>query len=192
MFLDDLKARDPVAWFAITRTLPLEGGLVDNATDPGGVTDRGVSMRFALAEIGLHPDELPLFDIDHDGHVDRWDITVLTPDEAAAIYDTTFWQRYGYGRLTPQLVAWKVFDICVNTGPKRAATLLQESVGDLGHAVKVDGTLGQGTLAAVKACSSLPLISALRLRQAAFYRDLVARQPKLKTFLTGWLNRAGA
>lgn len=192
MTLADIQARDPVAAFAIARTLPLEGGFVDDPADPGGVTDRGVSLRFALAEIGAHPDELALFDIDHNGRLDRWDISALTADEAAAIYDVTVWQRYGYGRLQPALVAWKVFDICVNTGPARAATILQQALGDLGHPVAVDGQLGPGTVAATLACANLPLISAVRTRQRQFYEGLAAAKPALQRFLDGWRNRAAA
>lgn len=192
MTLDDINGRDPVAAFAIARTLPLEGGFVDDRADPGGVTDWGVSLRFALAEVGAHPDELALFDVDHNGHVDRWDVAALTRDEAAAVYYSTFWQRYAYGRLQPDMVAWKVFDICVNTGPTRAAIILQEALGDLGHPVTVDGQLGPGTVAATLACRALPLISALRSRQGQFYSGLAIQKPELQRFLSGWLNRASA
>jgi lysozyme family protein len=99
MTLATVRAIDPVAAWAIARTLPLEGGLVDNPHDPGGVTDHGVSLRWALAEIAAHPDEIALFDIDHDGVVDAADIRGLTPTTAADIYFTAWWKPGWYGRL---------------------------------------------------------------------------------------------
>lgn len=192
MTLDDLKARDPVAALAIPRTEQLEGGLVDNRADPGGVTNRGISLAFALAEIKAHPTEIAILDIDHDGRVDALDIAGLTTDEATTIYYETVWLRYGYGRLQPADVAWKAFDICVNTGPKRSALILQEALGYVGHPVAVDGDLGPGTVAAVLACQNAPLLSAMRIRQATFYKSLVAANPKLATFAKGWAARAAA
>lgn len=190
MFLDALKAGDAVAWQAITRTLPLEGKFVNDAADPGGATNRGVSLRFALAEISAHPDERALFDVDHDGDVDWHDIAQLTDDQAAAVYHQCVWTRYGYARLVPALVAWKAFDICVNTGPRRAALILQQGLCDVGVTVGVDGVIGPGTVAAVRDAINLPLLSAMRVRQAAFYRDLAASKPELQRFLNGWISRA--
>jgi lysozyme family protein len=193
MFLTDLEAGDPGAWRAITRTLPLEGRrFVNDPADPGGATDRGVSLRFALAEVAAHPNELAIFDLDHDGDVDWHDIAALGDDQAAAVYHQCVWTRYGYGRLIPWLVAWKAFDLCVNTGPRRAALVLQQALGDIGLVVACDGKLGPGTVAATRQAIDLPLLSAMRARQAQFYRDLVAAKPQLQRFAAGWAARAAA
>jgi lysozyme family protein len=192
MFLDDLRQREPAAAWAIARTLPLEGGWVNDPADPGGATDRGVSLRFALQEIAAHPDERALFDVDHDGDVDWHDIAGLTDDAAAAVYYPCVWRRYGYGSLSATLVAWKAFDICVNTGPRRAAMVLQQALASLGHAVAVDGVLGPATFAAANARIDTQLLVAMRIEQAAFYRGLAAAKPEMGRFLAGWLNRAAA
>jgi lysozyme family protein len=198
MTLATVRAIDPVAAWAIARTLPLEGGLVDNPHDPGGVTAHGVSLRWALQEIAAHPVEIALFDVDHDGVVDGRDIRGLTPDQAADIYFTAWWQPGWYGRLSPAQVAWKCFDIAVNTGPKRAATILQKALARFQAKVVADGSVGPATLAAAAAVTAkaadegLSLLNAIREEQAAFYRSLVAAKPGLGVFLKGWLNRAAA
>jgi lysozyme family protein len=194
--LATISAIDPLAAFAIGRTLPLEGGLVNAAGDPGSITDHGISLRFALAQAALDPAELPLFDIDHDGHVTGSDIAGLTTAEASEIYDRCFWAPGFYAKLTPALLAWKCFDIAVNTGPKRSAMILQAALRSLGVAVRADGVVGAVTIAAVAAEAAKDqggaLLAAIRREQAEFYRSLVSQKPALKVFLKGWLNRAAA
>lgn len=195
MSLEALQ-RDPTAAWAISRTIRLEGGLEDDPSDPGGITDHGVSLRQALAEVGVHPDLLPVLDIDHDGHVTAADIRQLTTGAAAQFYYETFWAPEPYGRLLPAMVAWKVFDIAVNTGPKRAATILQQALNACTQNVGIDGDLGPQTIAAVRrlatAGASDRLLRSIRSCQAGFYRGLAAQEPKLQRFLKGWLNRAAA
>lgn len=196
MSLASIRQRDPVAAFAIARTLPLEGGYVDDAADPGGATNRGVSLRFALAEVRLDPALVKLFDVDHDGHVDRDDIAALTADQAADIYFECDWLPGWYGKLAPQMVAWKLFDVGVNAGPKRAATTLQRALVGLGARIDIDASVGPATIKAVQAAvqsdAGASLLGELRAVQAVFYRNLVATQPSLGKFLKGWLRRAAA
>jgi lysozyme family protein len=196
MSLASIRQRDPVAAWAIARTLPLEGGLADNPQDPGGVTAFGVSLRYALAAVKMTPRAARFFDIDRDGDVDRADIAGLTADAAADIYDELWWRPGWYGRLTPARVAWKAFDIAVNTGPKRAAILLQSALCRIGSSMPIDGDVGPITIDAVQAQARADdgeaLMGSLRAEQAGFYRRLAAHAPKLKPFLAGWLNRAAA
>lgn len=196
MSLATIRATDPLAAFAIARTLPLEGGLVDAAGDNGGVTDHGVSLRFALAEVAADPSELALFDTDHDGRVTAADIRGLTTDEAADIFARCFWAPGFYAKLPTPLLSWKCFDIAVNTGPNRSALILQTALKALGVPVQADGVVGAITLAAVSAEAARDqggaLLASIRREQADFYRNLVLKKPALKPFLKGWLNRAAA
>lgn len=196
MTLASIEQEDPKAAYVIGRTLPLEGGFVDDPADPGGETNRGVSLRWALAEIEAHPETVRMFDIDHDGHVDRKDIVGLTQDEAADIYYTSWWRPGWYAGLVPALIAWKCFDIAVNTGPKRAALILQKALAGCGHPVAIDAVIGPATVLAVKDENAndggAHLLHLLRLGQADFYSRLVVKQPKLRRFLDGWLARARA
>lgn len=196
MSLDDLS-RDPTAAWAISRTIKLEGGWVDNPADPGGATNYGVSLRFALQEAQVHPDIAKLIDVDHDGHVTPADIRQMTQDQAAAIYYEAIWKPGPYARLIPPVfVAWKVFDIAVNTGPKRAGLILQDALTVRGHALIHDGVIGEATIRQVQVevqrDGGAGLLSQLRTCQAAFYQGLAAAHPKMQVFLHGWLRRASA
>ena len=196
MSLADIRLHDPKAAFAIARTLGLEGGLAESSGDPGGETNYGVSLRYALAEAGLHPETVRFFDIDHDGHVTRKDIVGLTADDAAVVYWQCWWLPGWYANLQPDLVAWKAFDIAVNTGPNRAALLLQKALVALGAQVAVDSVVGPRTVLAVQAEAARDqggrLLEKVRQLQALFYSGLVAREPALRRFLDGWLRRAAA
>lgn len=196
MTLASIAAHDRLAAFAIARTLPLEGGFVDDPADPGGATNRGVSLRFALSEIGADPSLIGMFDLDHNGRVDRGDISNLTADQAADIYYRCDWQHAWYGKLEPDLVAWKCFDISVNTGPKRAALTLQKALATAGDYIFPDASVGPLTIAAVERQyvkdGGHGLLQALRAEQAHFYSRLVAKTPEFRRFLDGWMKRAAA
>ena len=159
-----------------------EGGFVDDPDDPGQATRFGISLRL-LKQVGD--------DIDGDGDVDADDIRALTREDAAVRYKEWFWDRYDYGRFELKIAA-KVFDLAVNTGPKQAHIILQRSVRAVlqGHPLIEDGILGPLSYAAVVACDSTRLLTAMRSEAAGFYRTLVASDPGRGKYLTGWLNRA--
>lgn len=196
MSLQSLAVRDPLAAWAIQRTLAFEGGFADNPRDPGGATNHGVSLRYALQSIQAEPELVRFFDVDHDGDVDRADIAGLSLSQAVDIYYRLWWQRGPYGELRPQIIAWKTFDVSVNCGPKRAAILLQKALNAAGRPVAIDAAIGPKTIAAVLAAHQSDggglLIACLRKAQADFYRSLIAREPKLAAFERGWMRRAAA
>lgn len=163
---------------AIPTILRHEGGYVNNAADPGGATNYGVSLRWLKGQ-GLAGD------IDHDGDVDINDIKAMTVTEATAIYRQFWWDKYLYGNIVAQMVATKVFDMSVNLGPPRAHKMVQQIIG-----VNQDGILGPKSFQEINAASNLSLLTRLQEIQATFYRSLVASNPARQQFLAGWLNRA--
>jgi lysozyme family protein len=193
--LASVTAQDPLAGFCIAKTLPLEGGFVDAPDDSGGPTKYGVSLRWALLAVKASPTLALTLDHDHSGHVDHRDIQGLTQDEAADAYFEGFWLGGWYERLAPEIIAWKAFDIAVNTGPKRSALILQNALCSVGRAVSVDAQVGPQTVGAVAAERAFDngarLLAAMRVQQAKFYRRIVSLSDgKLDKFLAGWLKRA--
>jgi len=194
MSLSSITARDPVAGWSIARTIKIEGGLTEDPRDGGGVTNYGVSLRWALRQLRADPSQARWLDIDHDGHVDRRDIEGLTVDEAADIYFADWWLTGWFDQAVPVIMAWKCFDVAVNTGPKRSAIILQKALVVVGERVGVDAIVGPLTIAAVAAQngrdSGVALLGAVRAGQAAFYRRLAVLEPRLSDYLKGWLIRA--
>lgn len=199
-----------------------EGGLADNAADPGGITKYGVSLRWvqdlarqareecrrlARACDGCSARTTPQcgyysLDLDMDGDLDADDIRACTKAQAAALFKKHFWDKLDCRNL-PLPLAVILYDGAVNMGPARAVRQLQQAMNTTGDAqldhytpIAEDGIMGprSGELAEALREAGLEFFVArrsLRLRDA-FYRDLAARRPSMKIFLTGWRNRVKA
>ena len=116
---------------AISRTLGLEGGYVNNPKDPGGETNFGITwpvLRQAIA-LGIVPAGTT--------------IANLTQELAAAIYHVLFWQRVNADEMIDPL-QFQALDFAVNSGIGVAVRKLQLAAG-----VADDGHWGPVTKAAV-------------------------------------------
>lgn len=153
---------------ALTDVLVLEGGKVDDPNDPGGRTNRGVTQR--VYDAWRRNRKLPVRDV--------W---LITASEVADIYRQQYWLKI-QGDSLPDGVDLAVFDGAVNSGPARSVMWLQAALGS----VKVDGVLGEATLAAVRAHPDHDaLISEICALRMKFLRAL-------KTFARfgkGWTRR---
>ncbi len=181
-----------------------EGGYVNDPADSGGETNYGISLRYL--------ERLPLWigDVNQDGQIDGADIRALSRDKAIALYQRE-WSAAKYHTLEHTLLdgnpnsmnqaatgwslAAKIFDIRVNTGPTRAAKILQAGLNAAASAnqLQVDGIIGRKTRAASRywwAHRPGEVLAAVRATQVAFYRDIATGQRR--KFLNGWLRRAMA
>ena len=171
-----------------------EGGLVNDAADRGGITNFGISLRFAAGEAKLDADIRRALDMDMDGDVDAADIRKLTPEAAATVYRRAFWDRLHCG-LLPVGVDAAVFDQGVNGGCVSAVRLLQRAINRLlPGAISADGFMGKETIGAagraVTKAGATALLKEYRYVAAARYNQIVAADPSQKKFLNGWLRRA--
>lgn len=167
---------------AVNRLLELEGGLVNDPSDPGGITNYGISLAF-LKENDIY--------VNDDGIIDAQDVKDLTPEKASSIYKAYFWDKYGYSNIHNQMIASKILDMSVNMGPLQAHLLAQRACWALnGLGIPDDdGILGEKTLAEINRWD-IALLPILKSEQANFYRLLVAIKPKRINDLKGWLKRA--
>lgn len=155
---------------ALQKLLLLEGTYVNNASDPGGATKYGISMRF-LENIGQHPTEST--------------IQNLTLDEASALYKKHFWDMGNYSAISNQNVANAVFSFAVNAGPATSHKCLQRCVRAVNGTVLVDdGILGFKTVVIVNSAPAESVLIAFKCFADAYYRSL--NKPD---FIKGWLNR---
>jgi len=149
-------------------TLAYEGGYVDNPKDPGGATNRGVTLGTLSTWLGRK--------------ATKAEVKALTVADVTPIYRRNYWQAVSGDQL-PRGVDLATFDYGVNSGVSRAAKALQKVVG-----VKQDGAIGVSTLASVSTWPSGNLVVQICDSRLAFLRGLTS----WKTFGKGWGTRVGA
>jgi lysozyme family protein len=154
---------------ALPNVLKLEGGKVNHPKDPGGRTNMGVTQRV------------------YDGFRRNRNLPVrsvydIERHEVEAIYRLQYWDKIRGDEL-PAGVDLVVFDGAVNSGPLQSVKWLQAA---LGGGVRIDGVLGEASLAAVKAHPDhdalVAAICAIRLRFLKALRTW-------STFGRGWTAR---
>lgn len=161
----------------------LEKGVSTHAADRGGVTADGISLELL---------KLLDLDVNGDGIISDADIFALSFTQKREIYRKVFWEKYRLEEIEDQDVASRVFSIFVHTSPANAGKIVQKALLANLRNVVVDGILGSKSFAAINSCPAHSLLPAIRMAQAAFYEQLVARDPSQQVFLKGWLNRAYA
>jgi len=150
-------------------TSPTGGGQTTNhPRDPGGYTRLGITLTTLRAHRGDPA-------LTHDA------LDELSLEEIKDIYYCQFWLAARADEL-PRGLDYAVFDCAVNSGPRRAALLLQEALGD---DVRRDGIIGPQTVAAAKAADVKELIREFSARRLAF----LARLPHAAVFGKGWRRR---
>lgn len=150
---------------ALAHVLKHEGGYVNHPSDPGGMTNLGVTKRVWEEWVG-HP-------------VDEKAMRALTPELVAPMYKKKYWDVVR-GDDLPTGVDLCVFDAAVNAGPGRASKFLQQAVG-----VTADGQIGPKTISAVTAKPADEVIAAFCALREAHYRSLNT----FDTFGKGWMRR---
>ena len=148
--------------------LASEGGYVNHPSDPGGMTNLGVTKRVWEEWTGRESNEA--------------EMRALTPELVEPLYKKRFWDACRCDEM-PGGVDYLVFDFAVNAGPGRSAKILQAAVG-----VPADGGIGPVTLAAVKTIPESELVEKFSQAKEDFYRSLNT----FETFGKGWLNRVAA
>jgi len=157
-----------------------EGGFVNDPADPGGATNKGVTLGTFKGCAQRLLNIAPTLDA----------LKALSDDQAGVIYKALYWDPIKGDQISLQPLANIVFDFQVNAG-NRSAKLLQQVLNDLGTTppLQVDGSIGNGTLAALRAIDQKTVYARFKQYRADYYRNLVAQRPALQKFLKGWLNR---
>jgi lysozyme family protein len=144
--------------------LKSEGGYCNNPSDPGGMTNLGVTKRVWEEYTGHAADEK--------------EMRGLTPEKVAPLYEQKYW-RPTYCEVLLRGLSFLVFSMGVNAGPGRAVKLLQQSVGCV-----PDGVVGQRTMALINESDVTNLIAKYSDSRRMYYKSL--NKP---VFEKGWLNR---
>lgn len=153
---------------AFSKVIKSEGGYVNNRHDKGGMTNHGCTAKVWAA-----------FNKRDIATVTEDEMRKLTIDDVKPVYKKNYWDVVKGDDLTDGL-DYSIFDCAVNSGPGRAAILLQKIVG-----VKPDGDIGKITLAAVKKYDTKELINKYNVSRVNFLKSL----DDYKHFGKGWTAR---
>lgn len=155
--------------------LSYEGGYVNDPDDPGGATNRGVTIA-TWKRCG--------YDKDGDGDIDIADLKLITPDDAVnRIMKPYYWDRWQADRIKSQSVANIVVDWVWGSG-KHGITEVQKILG-----VAVDGIVGQQTLAALNSQPPQALFDHIRRARIRFIDNIIKSRPTSAKYRRGWLRR---
>jgi lysozyme family protein len=150
---------------SLALVLKSEGGFVNHPSDPGGMTNLGVTKKVWESWV-KHP-------------VDEAEMRALTPELVAPMYKAQYWDACKCDDL-PRGIDYAVFDSAVNMGASRSAKLLQSTLG-----VAADGIVGPETIGVATNADPDEFLEKFSAAKEQFYRNL----PTFEHFGKGWLRR---
>ena len=145
--------------------LKSEGHFVNHPSDPGGMTNLGVTKKAWEAWV-KHP-------------VDEAEMRSLTPEIVAPFYKAQYWNPCKCDEL-PLGVDYAVFDFAVNAGVGRASKTLQTALG-----TAADGIVGKNTMSLANGCDPDEFLEKFSRLKEQFYRSLQT----FDVFGKGWMRR---
>lgn len=154
--------------------LKMEGGVVDDPADPGGLTNKGITQ--ATYASWRKAKGLP-----------SRPVTSALDTEISAIYWERYWRPAQCEKIQSfglEALAMAHFDCAVNMGVLRAIRTLQAALG-----VTEDGVYGPETEGALLHKGEHATILSYLEERANYYHRLARRRPPLRKFLNGWLAR---
>jgi len=158
--------------------LRFEGGYVDDPTDPGGETNKGITMatfrQCSHALLGIDPTSQNL--------------QALTDAQAGIVYRALYWQKMSGDDFQLQDLADIVCDFYVNAGTN-ATLLLQRILNGMGSHLVEDGAIGPASIQALNSVDQVAVYRQYKQGRINYYQTLGQKFPQ---FLEGWLNRVNA
>lgn len=155
----------------VTRSLlEFEGGDANRATDRGGLTHYGLTLR-------TFQDIRPT--------ATAADLLALSREDVIDIITEVFALRPGYWRIADQWVMWAVVDFAINSNPRIATQALQRAAG-----AYVDGIFGRQTEIAVNGSNPERLFRRLMAQRVRHFGQIIRHDHSQAANAGGWFDRA--
>lgn len=164
----------------IPKLLKYEGGFVEDPTDKGGATNKGVTLA-TWKKVG--------YDKDGDKDIDRDDVKLISIEDATMVCKKNFWDRWRADEIINQSVAETLVEWVWGSGAW-GIKLPQRLLG-----LKEDGSVGPITLAAVNNHNQAQLHEKIRLAKISFIDGIVNNSVtdlynSLKSFKAGTFDQS--
>lgn len=153
-----------------------EGGFVNDPSDPGGATNKGVTIT-TWKKTG--------YDKNKDGVIDVDDLELIThQDMLEVVLRPHFWNPWQADRILNQSIANIVVDWAWHSG-MGTVMLVQKILG-----VKADGIVGEQTLNAINTYQNQnELFMKIKMSRSFYIKCICNKRPELRCYKKGWLNR---
>jgi len=152
-----------------------EGGFVNHKNDPGGSTNKGITLKtfkkYSMDLLNVQPT------LDN--------LQRLTDNQAAAIYEIGYWNVSGAGNISDKQVGWLHFDTYVNGGATR---VLEHTIKAYGGSAKDINILNS----LIKVNSGESIFNTYKQERMNRYDRIIQSNPKLRSFRKGWENRVNS
>lgn len=146
-----------------------EGGYVNDPSDAGGETNKGVTYKTWVSFFG---------DNCHDRFME------MSNDDWGVIFKKGYWDKVKGDDIQLQSIAECLVSWAWGSGSRTAIKEIQRELG-----VSVDGVIGKNTLKAINESNELELFERCIKRRESFFRKITVSRPENSRFLKGWLNR---
>ena len=148
---------------ALALVLKHEGGFVNHPQDPGGATNKGITLR-------VYEDFIQDV-VDSSALVTEEDLKNIPDEDVAEIYKTRYWDKI-MGDDLPDGIDFALFDFAVNSGPARAVKELQKIFFEC----KTDGIMGPITLKKVFAPDNLMAHQKIKIQEGVLRFNKFTKQ----------------
>ena len=146
--------------------LSWEGGFVNDLRDPGGATNKGVTLATFRSVFGK------------DKTVK--DLKKITDSQWMTIFKTKFWDRYKADNIKDEWITYLLVDWLWTSGPGNAIERVQKFLG-----LKIDGIVGNVTINKINSYNGKELFTKLwHLRE-----NFIKTRAQYPIYGKGWLRR---
>lgn len=162
--------------------LQAEGGYVNNPSDRGGETNKGITWNTWVSFFG-------------DTNASHHRFIVMMSDDWGQIFKKGYWDKCLADTINDQSVANTIADWVWCSGQHFPELDIQKLINTIFNKhLAEDGLFGPATITALNACNQPTLYDSLIERRRQYYHDIVSfAQAKgdrsQDIFLNGWLNR---
>lgn len=157
-----------------------EGGWVDNPSDPGGATNKGVTFHTFKAYAALLSVAPTLANLKK-----------LSDEQAGKIYKVEYWDPIFGDEIQYQNLANIFCDFHVNAG-YHAIELFVKTLNSLGSNHAPSGRLTRRIMASLNDHDSTEVYMEYKAGRIGYYRSLAHEHPVLRIFLKGWIARVNS
>ena len=157
-----------------------EGGWVDNPSDPGGATNKGITFHVFKTYsplLGVAPT------LDN--------LKKLTDEQAGKIYKVEYWDTIFGDEIQYQNLANIFCDFHVNAG-YHALELFIKILNSLGSNHHPGGRLTRLVMSSLNNHDSVEVYMEYKAGRISYYRQLAQEHPVLRIFLKGWIARVNS